>query len=101
MSIADVALPLGPSQRSLDEHGLRRLELYLQVSPWSDGRRNVTAALVNRNSCGETRNESEERSFFQVSLEVFPGTGTEMVARPASRAAIDDDDRVSSETLGE
>ena len=80
----------------LSEHGPKGLHLHIQVGVAPGGRKTVTAALVNTNTRGETRAESEERSFFQTKLEARPGTDTRFVPRPSMRTTVDEDDRVSA-----
>jgi hypothetical protein len=90
-----LALEPGVTEESLEGHGIAGLKLYAQVSSADPGRRNVTVALVNLQSRGETRTESEERTFFQIELEARPSPGTAFVARPSRKHAIDDDGRAA------
>jgi len=81
---------------SLAAHGLVGMQLYLQVGAEQDDTLDVTAALVNTQERGETRNESEERSFFQVGLRVRPGNSAQFIARPSRRSVFDEDTRSSA-----
>jgi hypothetical protein len=90
-----LALEPGVAEEVLEAHGIRGLKLYVQVSPADRGSRNVTVALVNLQARGETRTESEERTFFQVEVEVCPSPGTTFVARPSRKHAIDEDGRAA------
>lgn len=52
-----------------------------------------TVTLVNGATASADRIGIESATLFQVELEVTPEAGTELVARPSRRAAVDDDDR--------
>ncbi|MEQ9504134.1 MAG: helicase-related protein [Deltaproteobacteria bacterium] len=91
----DVELTDGDQEFALDQHGLEGLSLFTQVAAWDDPKRTVTAALVNRQVRGDTRNESEERSFFQVKLSIAPIAPTILVPRPSRRSVRDDDGRAA------
>ncbi|CAN0592113.1 unnamed protein product, partial [Laminaria digitata] len=80
---------------SLEPRGLAGVSLYVQVAEWEADKRTVTIALVNRQTRGETRDESEERSLYQVRLVVKPGALTRLVPRPSRRSAGDDDGRAA------
>ncbi|MCA9642754.1 MAG: DEAD/DEAH box helicase, partial [Myxococcales bacterium] len=91
-----VPLQLGGTQHEVDAEALKGLVLHVQTAPWGEaGRYLVTAALVNRNQTAPTRDESEEATFYQVHLRVEGGPATELVARPAERAEVDEDDRAA------
>ena len=76
----------------LGEHGIPHLQLAIQCSRRPDEWL-VTAVLVNRQTIGDgdSRLASDAKSFFQVEMDVAPGAGTRLPARPSRRAALDDD----------
>lgn len=76
--------------------GLAGLELHLQVAAWESETFTVTAALANKNPRGDSRNESEERTFFQCVLEIEPGIGCELIERPSRRRSQDEDERIAA-----
>jgi hypothetical protein len=80
----------------LDEYGVEGLALHVRVAPWVDGCL-VTATLVNQNEFrkDDDRIVGEEKSFFQVRLEVTPQAGTRLPARPSWRPATDHDGRMA------
>lgn len=91
-----IALQPGSAQFAVDSAELEGLMLHLQTTQWGEvGRYLVTAALVNRNPTGETRDESEERTFYQVNFSVTTGSACEFIARPSERAEVDEDDRAA------
>jgi len=89
-------LESGARSIDLGRHGISGLELYLQVTNWNDSTLTVTAALVNRLRKGDTRTESEERSFFQVELEARPCVGSWLTERPTTQSRIDEDDHIAA-----
>ena len=58
----------------------------------------VTVQAINENHQREdaTRNEIEEQTFFQFKMSVAPVTPTQLVSRPVSDLAIDDDSKTSA-----
>jgi hypothetical protein len=98
VNIGPISLNLTSRQISLEEHGLPGLQLYLQSEPWEKTGRLVTAALVNTLELieGEGRKVMEEKSFFQVTLEVRAAHGTSLIARPSRRPVTDPDTRATN-----
>lgn len=69
-------------------------ELYTRTARWNENCL-ATFTLVN---CAvpnpdDGRNGIEQLTMFQTRIEIRPCDGTELIARPSRRAAIDDDDR--------
>jgi hypothetical protein len=67
--------------------------VFVQVSPWGRNRHTITVAVVNSNSRGASRNESEARTFFQVQMSARTLEGSRLVPRPSRRIAQDEDER--------
>lgn len=90
-----VAPDLSKEDTDLGDHlpVLRGLHLFIRSSLISDGRL-FTLALVNERTVekGEGRTEAEQRSFFQTALEVRPGSGWRIAARPSMIHASDDEE---------
>lgn len=81
--VQDVLLTSGPS-------GLR---LNLRAVPFEHGTL-ATVTLVNgATPAGKGRSALEEVTLFQVQLDVTAESGSQLIARPNRRAAVDDDDR--------
>ena len=77
---------------ALDERGLNGLGLYIQTTSWGKDLL-VTVALINRHRLedGDGRRLIEERTFFQTAMNITPGPGTSLPARPLRRIATDED----------
>jgi hypothetical protein len=73
------------------------VRLHVRQSPWQD-KALVTVSLVNMARLEDEagRDETEQATLFQTQIEVRPGMGSNLVARPSRRAAIDDDDKSSA-----
>ena len=93
-----VGLMLETRTIPLSDRGLEGLELFMKVAPWQGSGHLVTLALVNQNVIedGEGREETERKSFFQVSLTATPRNGTSFPPRPSRRVALDADGRMSA-----
>jgi hypothetical protein len=88
------APPAGVVCSALTAHGIpEKLELYVRTTEWKSGRL-VTVTLINAAKPDDTdgRNGIERATLFQVSLEVKPGPGTRLIARPARKAIVDKED---------
>lgn len=74
------------------------IKLHIRCAPWEE-KRLVTLTLMNQSvpAKGEGRIGTERLSLFQVRMEVRPGTGTSLVARPPGKIRkdelADDEDR--------
>lgn len=74
------------------------IKLHIRTAPWED-KRLVTLTLMNQSvpAKGEGRIGTERLSLFQVRMEINPGTGTYLVARPPGKIRkdelADDEDR--------
>ncbi len=95
VSVGPIILQPGATVLDLSEYQLSGLNLHFQLASWEGTTLTVTAALANTNPRGSTRNESEERTFFQTVLDVAPSSGTELVERPSRRASRDEDERIA------
>ncbi|NNC14836.1 DNA/RNA helicase [Corallococcus exiguus] len=86
--------PAGVKCKPLTPHGIpEKLELYVRSTEWARGRL-VTVTLINAARPGnvDKRNSIERTTLFQVALEVKPSLGTRLIARPARRAIVDEED---------
>lgn len=92
--LSGISVTPGWSEVPLTGEACENLFLYIQATPWGQGRLTVTLALVNRNTKGDTVAESEARTFYQTEISVAPCHGTRLVARPSRKHAVDADDRV-------
>lgn len=95
MELAALSLGLGSHKRDLSADGFEGLELHTQVTEWAKDRVLVTLALANRHEMGESRDASEELTYFQVQLEIEPAAGTQLVTRPSRKTTLDEDDRAA------
>jgi hypothetical protein len=84
----------------LAKQGIPGLHLHLRIRRWHDLLL-VTAALVNANSLEEQtpRDELEEQTFFQVSLEVSAILGGVLVPKPTTRMPETDDPEAAISAL--
>lgn len=73
------------------------VKIHIRQSPWQANAL-VTVSLVNMAQPEEDsgRDEIEQQTLFQTRIEVHPGKGTQLVARPSRRVVVDDDDRSSA-----
>jgi len=86
-------LTVGNKDVPLTKGGIRGVRLNARVAPAEHGLI-ATVTLVNGAVAAEPgRDAIEALTLFQVVLEVTACTGTELVARPSRRTAVDDDDR--------
>ncbi|QQS13792.1 MAG: DNA/RNA helicase [Rhodospirillales bacterium] len=100
ITVSDVAPGEGSRFIGLDEHGAPSgIRLHLRTAAWSGGTL-VTVTLLNyaEPEEDEGRDGVERLTLFQVNVQVRPGNGAVLVARPSRRAVLDDDDR-SAELL--
>lgn len=88
------APPPGIRCKALTPHGVpEKLELHLRTAPW-DSKRLVTVTLINAARTDEVEGRAgiERITLFQVSIEVRPGPGTQLIARPSRKAVLDKED---------
>lgn len=90
----------GPGQQNicLDDWGLPGFRLHVTVAA-IDASHLVTLVLVNDNEIGELSTlVPDELALFQVGIEVRPGPGTRLVARPIT-TITDDEDAAATQLL--
>jgi hypothetical protein len=94
VEVPPIALNFSQKEILLDEYELPGLRVVIRVTPWRNDVL-VTVALVNanRHTRDDGRIEAEQRSFFQVKLEVIPGPGTSLPSRPSRKSTVDEDGR--------
>ncbi|WP_438040178.1 helicase-related protein [Sorangium sp. So ce128] len=92
----DLACPPGAIPcEVLTAHGVPEgLRLHVRTAAWNR-KRLVTVTAINGAVAEEAegRDGAERVTLFQVSVEIMPCPGTQLVARPSRRAVVDDDDR--------
>ena len=91
--IENLALDFDAIDIDLEPHGIKGLRLHVRCSPWEE-RKLVTVAVMNTHvlDMGDQRPVSEEKTFFQVKLEVSTDSAiTRFHARPLRSSASDDD----------
>jgi hypothetical protein len=96
--IPGVALDKASSFIDLSPYGAPPdVKIHIRQSPWEE-KALVTISLVNMAQLDEDsgRDELEQHTLFQTRIEILPGMGTKLVARPSRRAVIDEDDRSSA-----
>ena len=98
-TLAVGALELAAAGRNIDleEFGASPgTRLHVRTSPWQDGVV-ATVTLLNYAEAprAEGRNGIEARTLFQVEVLIRPSSGTQLVARPSRRTAIDDEDHAA------
>lgn len=87
-----LAICIGASRHPLPIEEVSGLEIDIQGAPFPDGTL-ATVTLVNGAATDERGREASERlTIFQVSMEITPVPGTELMARPSRRATVDKDD---------
>lgn len=87
-------LEVGPSAESkirLEKYGAPAyIYLHRRIAPWGDNWL-VTLTLVNGYQTDNVnRDIIEENSIFQVRIEVYPSSGTQLIARPSKRIGLDE-----------
>ncbi len=76
---------------NLEDYGApRKIYLHQRIAPWGNNQL-ITLTLVNANESTVDRAMNEQNSLFQVRLEVYPGSGTRLIARPSRRMRLDED----------
>jgi len=60
------------------------VNLHRRIVPWGDNWL-ITLTLVNKSQTDIDRDAVEQHSLFQVRLEIMPGSGTHLIARPSRR----------------
>ncbi|MEW5848030.1 MAG: helicase-related protein [Myxococcota bacterium] len=88
-------MTLGSSEHPLAQFGMDGLALHVQASRVGQ-LTTVTAVLRNTFPQATSRTDAEERSFFQVALEVEAGDNCRLHARPSRQALVDDESRASA-----
>ncbi|NBD14038.1 helicase-related protein [Corallococcus silvisoli] len=85
---------LAAPAKALTVHGLpEKLELHIRTTEWKNGRLvTITAINAARPDENDGRNGIERATLFQVSIEVKPGPGTRLIARPSRKAIVDKED---------
>lgn len=88
---------VGEKRFDQKEHGIKGLQLYIRVARKQDDML-VTSALINTNQTkrGQSKDEIERSTFFQVQLRVDVTPGSQLVPRPSRVVAIDEDSRSAS-----
>ncbi len=67
------------------------VQLNTRVVSWGSDKRLITLTLFNGYQAGyEDRSALEQHSLFQVRIEVYPGPGTQLIARPSRRMGLDE-----------
>ena len=93
--LENVALEDGSSFVDLEPYGAPpKVRLHVRTAPWTTGLL-ATVTLLNEAEPDEDagREGTERLTLFQTRIEIRPGEGTVLVARPSRRAVLDDDDR--------
>ena len=88
----------GREDIALANRGLPGFRLHVTVAPIDAGHL-VTLVLVNDNEIGgSTTSRPDELALFQAGIEVRPGPGTRLVARPVA-TVLDDEDAAATQLL--
>ena len=97
VSINNLKIDCSPGQREIDlshvDPNATGAALHIRIQTTSEGRIG-TISLVNRNDGGDSRDQSEQSTFFQTSLDIAPGTELSLIPRPSREHAanLDHDD---------
>lgn len=86
--------PKGTSTTELNEYGIEGISLRVRSVPWVDQDAIlVTAVLVNDQVIEESlsRDLVDQKTFFQVGMEILPGAGCVLIARPVYSNPYDED----------
>lgn len=97
IEISSLPVDCRPGQREIDlgqhDSGADGAVLHVRIVATAEGRIG-TVSFINKSDAGESRDDSEQRTFFQTHLEISPGDGLVLVPRPSRDAAdgLDRDD---------
>ncbi|MCD4841815.1 MAG: hypothetical protein K8R08_07435 [Methanosarcinales archaeon] len=83
--------PTAAPSIELESHGAPAgVYLHQRVASWGE-KWLITLTLVNGARTEKNRDAIEQQSLFQVRLEIYPGSGTQLIARPSRRMELDEE----------
>ncbi|MCE9575769.1 MAG: DNA/RNA helicase [Deltaproteobacteria bacterium] len=92
---ADIPVDVVLGEQRLSDPRLHGMGIYV-LAVLRDGLTTVTVALINNQTSGDSRAESEAHTFFQVELVVKPVPPTQLEPRPARALPLDEDGQVAA-----